>query len=118
MDGSLVDAFVFELADWWFLGALLRAQAAAAGQSFETFIAEGKVELRASLEPMAPGSPAAAVHDAVAAMLDDLDRPGVLRFGLSSDTARPLEALFAALAAAETLEADGLSFAITYLPME
>jgi hypothetical protein len=117
-DDSLVDAFVFEFADWGFLGALMRAQAAEAGQDVAAFIAEGKAELRASLEPMPTGSPAAAVHDAVVAMLDDLDRPGVLRFSLASETARPLEALFAALAEAETLEADGLSFAITYRPME
>jgi hypothetical protein len=115
---TYVDAFVFEFADWGFLGALMRAQAAEAGQDFVAFIAEGKAELRASLEPMPAGSPAAAVHDAVVAMLDDLDRPGVLRFSLESEMARPLEALFAALAEAETLEADGLSFAITYLPIE
>ena len=113
-----VDAFVFELADWGFLAASMREQAAAEGQSQEVFIAEGLEEMRLALEPMAPGSPAAAVFDAVSAMLADLDRPGVLRFSLLSDEARPLEVLFEALAVAETLDADGLTFAITYLPME
>jgi|GEM_PF-2448669 len=117
-DTTRVDAFVFELADWGFLGAMLRAQAAEEGQGFDAFIAEGKAEVRAALEPMTPGSPAAAVHDALSAMLDDLDRPGVLRFSLESDEALPLEALFEALAAAETLEGDGLRFSISYLPME
>lgn len=117
-DLTHVDAFAFEVADWGFLGAMLREQAAEEGQSFEAFIAEGKAEVGAALEPMTPGSPAAAVHDAVEAMLDDLDRPGVLRFSLESDTTRPLEALFEALAEAETLEANGLRFSISYLPME
>jgi len=117
-DEMLVDGFVFELADWGFLGVLLREQAAEEGQSFAAFIAEGKAEMREALEPMPPGSPAAAVHDAVVAMLDDLDRPGGLRVSLASDTARPLEDLFEALAAAEALAADGLRFAISYLPME
>lgn len=117
-DEILVDGFVFELADWGFLGVLLREQAAEEGQSFEDFIAEGRAELREALQPMAPGSPAAAVYDAVTAMLDDLDRPGVLRFSLVSDEPLPLEDLFEALAEAEALEADGLAFAITYQPME
>jgi hypothetical protein len=115
---ALADAFVFELRDWGFLGAMMREQAAAEGQSLEAFIAEGQAEMREALAPMTPGSPAAAVHDAVSAMLADLDRPGVLRFSLASDRPRPLEDLFAALAVAETLDADGLTFAITYLPME
>ncbi len=113
-----VDGFVFELADWGFLGAMMREQAAEEGQSLEAFIAEAEAEMREALAPMPPGSPAAAVHDAVVAMFADLDRPGVLRFSLVSDRPRPLEELFEALAEAETLEADGLSFAITYLPME
>ena len=115
---ALADSFVFELMDWGYLGALMREQAAAEGQSLEAFIAEGQAEMREALAPMTPGSPAAAVHDAVAAMLADLDRPGVLRFSLVSDRPRPLEDLFEALAVAETLDADGLTFAITYLPME
>ena len=114
----LVDAFIFELTDWGFLAALMREQAAEEGQSLEAFIAEGQEEMRQALAPMTPGSPTAAVFDAVSAMLADLDRPGVLRFSLVSDRPRPLEELFEALAEAETLDADGSTFAITYLPME
>jgi hypothetical protein len=114
----LTNAFVFELRDWGFLGAMIREQAAEAGQSVEAFIAEGHAEMAEALAPMTPGSPAAAVHAAVGAMFADLDRPGVLRFSLASDEARPLEELFEALAEAETLDVDGLTFAITYLPME
>ncbi len=92
-DEMLSEAITFELTNWGFLGALLREQAAEEGLSVEAYIAESLEEMRESLEPMDEDSPNAAILAAVSAMLDDPDRPGVLRFVLTTDEPRPFDEL-------------------------
>jgi hypothetical protein len=114
LDSMLSEAVTFELRNWGYIGAFLRAQAEDEGKSLEDFMAEGRAELRQLFEPMREGSPAAAAHAALSAMLDDMDGPGLLRLEMQTNEPRGLDVLLEELSEADSLEDERLDFSISY----
>ncbi len=115
-DAMLAEAVRFQLTNWGYVGAFLRAQAESEGKSMDAYMAENLEDLRQSLEPLDEGTPAAAVYAALSAMLADPDQPGVLQVTLETDEPMGLDALLSELAEAERLDDPRLRFAITFTP--
>ncbi|WP_211907363.1 hypothetical protein [Pikeienuella piscinae] len=111
------EMLAMEINDMGYLRAALEGFAAETDQPPEEMIQAGLTELAAALAPLTPGSPRARLHDAIAARLGDLGRPGVIKVRLQADHPLDMETAAAALMA-DAPDPSLMEIEITYEPSE